>query len=74
MQDLPSTSLAEHLRTLGGEAFSAFEEQGIPTRRLEAWKGTNLAPLEAMDFARIGPRSDFSFAETEFQCGIWISV
>ena len=64
MQDLPSASLAEHLRTLGGEAFSAFEEQGIPTRRLEAWKGTNLAALEAMDFARIGPGSNFSFEES----------
>ncbi len=37
------------------EAFARFEEQGIPSRRLEAWRGTNLAPLEAMDFGRVGP-------------------
>ncbi|HEB90588.1 MAG TPA: Fe-S cluster assembly protein SufD [Deltaproteobacteria bacterium] len=37
------------------EAFARFEEQGIPSRRLEAWRGTSLARLEAMDFGRVGP-------------------
>lgn len=44
---------AEWLGPLRSEAKAAFEEQGIPTRRLEAWKGTNLASLEKMQFARV---------------------
>ncbi len=56
--DLPAPRLAERLDVLGSEAFAAFKEQGIPTRRLEAWKGTNLARLEAMDFARVGRGAD----------------
>ena len=52
---IPAPSLATRLDSLAREGFAAFEEQGIPTRRLEQWKGTNLAPLEAMDFTRVGP-------------------
>lgn len=37
------------------EALAAFLEAGLPTRRLEAWKSTNLAPLAALEFARIAP-------------------
>ncbi|MFO0689353.1 MAG: Fe-S cluster assembly protein SufD [Myxococcota bacterium] len=37
------------------EALEAFLATGLPTRRLEAWKSTNLAPLAALDFARIAP-------------------
>lgn len=37
------------------EARLAFAEAGLPTRRLEAWKSTNLAPLAALEFARIAP-------------------
>lgn len=37
------------------EALAAFLAAGLPTRRLEAWKSTNLAPLAALDFARIAP-------------------
>ncbi len=37
------------------EARLAFNEAGLPTRRLEAWKSTNLAPLAALEFARIAP-------------------
>ncbi|MBY0399892.1 Fe-S cluster assembly protein SufD [Myxococcota bacterium] len=37
------------------DALAAFREAGLPTRRLEAWKSTNLAPLAALDFARIAP-------------------
>ncbi|MFK7896919.1 MAG: Fe-S cluster assembly protein SufD [Myxococcota bacterium] len=40
----------EWLSTLRNEAMAQFEEQGIPTRRLEDWKGTNLSPLENMSF------------------------
>ncbi len=54
---LPSSRLAERLEALASMGFAAFEEQGFPTRRLEEWKGTNLARLEAMDFSRIGPGS-----------------
>ncbi len=51
---IPAPSLARRLDVLALDGFAAFEEQGIPTRRLEQWKGTNLAPLEAMDFTRVG--------------------
>jgi Fe-S cluster assembly protein SufD len=40
------------------QALAAFAEQGIPTRRLEAWKGTSLAALEAMTFGRAGSDQD----------------
>lgn len=43
------------LETLRDTARVTFEEHGIPTRRLETWKGTSLAALEAMRFARVGP-------------------
>lgn len=39
-------------------AWAAFCEQGLPTRRLEAWKGTSLAPLAKLAFARVGPPSE----------------
>jgi len=43
------------LDDLRNGALAAFREQGVPTRRLEAWKGTSFAPLEAMRFTRLGP-------------------
>lgn len=58
-QDLPAPRLAPRLEKLASDAFAAFQDQGIPTRRLESWKGTNLARLEAMEFARIGPGKAF---------------
>jgi len=45
---------ADWITRLRNDAFAAFEEQGFPTRRLEAWKGTNLAQLEAISFERVG--------------------
>jgi Fe-S cluster assembly protein SufD len=45
----------EWLQTQREEARRAFLEAGLPTRRLEAWKSTNLAPLAALEFARIAP-------------------
>ncbi|MBW2498422.1 MAG: Fe-S cluster assembly protein SufD [Deltaproteobacteria bacterium] len=47
----------EWLSNLRERAWASFQEQGIPTRRLEAWKSTSLVPLEAMEFARVGPAS-----------------
>jgi Fe-S cluster assembly protein SufD len=43
------------VESLREEAFANFLEQGVPTRRLENWKGTNFAPLDVMQFARVGP-------------------
>lgn len=48
--------------SLREEALASFLEQGLPTRRLEEWKGTNFAPLGAMDFTRVGP--DHSSGDT----------
>lgn len=45
----------EWLQTRREDAWRAFLEAGLPTRRLEAWKSTNLAPLAALEFARIAP-------------------
>ncbi|MCP4905032.1 MAG: Fe-S cluster assembly protein SufD [bacterium] len=56
--DLPSPRLGERLDALAAEGFAAFEAQGIPTRALEDWRGTNLTAVEAMDFTRIGPGRD----------------
>lgn len=48
-------SAAAWIDDLRSGALAAFREQGVPTRRLEAWKGTSFAPLEAMRFTRLGP-------------------
>jgi Fe-S cluster assembly protein SufD len=48
-------SEAAWIDDLRSGALAAFREQGVPTRRLEAWKGTSFAPLEAMRFSRLGP-------------------
>ncbi len=45
----------EWLQSQREDARRAFLEAGLPTRRLEAWKSTNLAPLAALEFARIAP-------------------
>jgi Fe-S cluster assembly protein SufD len=45
---------ADWIGRLRDEAMTSFEEQGFPTRRLEDWKSTNLAPLEAISFERVG--------------------
>lgn len=39
------------------EAFACFEEQDIPTRQLEEWKGTNFSRLSTMQFTRVGRNS-----------------
>ena len=59
---IAAPALAEHLDRLHREGLAAFEAQGIPTRRLERWKGTSLAALESMDFVRVG--GDVSDPET----------
>ncbi len=68
---LPSESADgnEWIAALRREALSKWTESGVPTRRLEDWKGTNLAPLAAMEFGRVGPGSsgiDFSEVGPEF--------
>jgi len=60
---IPAPALARRLEALAQDGFAAFEEQGIPTRRLEQWKGTNLARLEAMSFTRVGPTSTTTTTE-----------
>ena len=50
-----AASTAAWIDDLRSDALAAFREQGVPTRRLEAWKGTSFAPLEAMRFTRLGP-------------------
>lgn len=39
------------LSALRRESFDRFREQGFPSRRLEAWKYTNVSRIAAMDFA-----------------------
>jgi len=46
---------SDRLASLRREALAQFEEQGLPTRRLENWKGTSLVPLERLHFERVGP-------------------
>jgi Fe-S cluster assembly protein SufD len=43
------------LGALRRDALAAFESQGLPTRRLEAWKGTDYSALGELDFVRVGP-------------------
>lgn len=52
--DLPAEALAAHLDALNRDGLATFDELGIPTRKQERWKGTSLAPLEAMTFERVG--------------------
>jgi len=51
---LRPTGATGWVESLRDEALANFIEQGIPTRRLEEWKGTNFAPLGVMDFTRVG--------------------
>ena len=53
-EPLPHTE-AGWIDSLRRDALACFEEQGVPTRRLEEWKGTNFAPLSSMQFTRVGP-------------------
>ncbi|MEZ4289546.1 MAG: Fe-S cluster assembly protein SufD [Myxococcota bacterium] len=46
------------IERLREEAAVVAREQGLPSRRLEAWKGTSLAKLEALDFVRVGPGAE----------------
>jgi Fe-S cluster assembly protein SufD len=47
-------ALSARLETLQREGFAAFIERGLPTRRDERWKGTNVAALERLEIARVG--------------------
>jgi len=44
----------DRVARLRREAWACFDEAGLPTRRLEAWKGTSLARLEAMELSGPG--------------------
>jgi Fe-S cluster assembly protein SufD len=44
----------EWLRTARSAAFARFLERGFPTTRDEEWKFTNVAPIAAVDFRRVG--------------------
>lgn len=47
---LDSSSEPESVRDLRAHAAARFNELGLPTPRLEAWKYTNLAPVAKADF------------------------
>ncbi len=49
------SALAARLETLQREGLAAFHERGLPTRRDERWKGTNVAAMERLQIERIGP-------------------
>jgi len=49
------TSNVGWVESLRDDALAIFLESGLPTRKLEDWKGTNFAPLGAMQFTRVGP-------------------
>jgi Fe-S cluster assembly protein SufD len=42
---------------LRDRAFATFEEQGVPTRSLENWKGTNFSALDALSIERLAGAS-----------------
>ena len=62
---LPSVEVASRLEAMHAEGLSAFDDAGIPSRRQERWKGTNLAALEAMTFGRIGAAAEASASLTQ---------
>ncbi|HIF94767.1 MAG: Fe-S cluster assembly protein SufD [Myxococcales bacterium] len=49
-----SDSGASRIEALRRDGLASFKEQGLPTNRVENWKGTRLAPLAAMEFTRVG--------------------
>ena len=51
---VPSPSLAARLESMHHDGLATLDEQGLPTRRDERWKGTKVATLEALSFDRIG--------------------
>jgi Fe-S cluster assembly protein SufD len=48
------------LAHLQQQAFASFLQQGLPTRRMEEWKYTNVAPLAKHDFTRAPQCTDIS--------------
>jgi Fe-S cluster assembly protein SufD len=49
---------ARWIETLRRDGLASFKEQGVPTSRMENWKGTRLTSLVAMKFTRIGRSQD----------------
>jgi Fe-S cluster assembly protein SufD len=64
-----SSPLTARLQQLAQDGRTAFDEQGLPTRRSERWKGTSLAALERLDLARIGPASAESTVDLQGRTG-----
>ena len=68
-----SSPLTARLQQLAQDGQTAFDEQGLPTRRSERWKGTSLAALERLDLARIGPASAESTVDLQGRTGLGIA-
>ncbi len=60
--ETPSATLSTRLVTLRNEGLAAFDEQGLPNRRDERWKGTNTAKLADLPLDCVGPGVDFEEA------------
>ncbi len=56
--DVPSGPLATRLEALRADGFAGFEAQGLPTRRDERWKGTNVSKIADLAFERVGVSDD----------------
>ena len=56
--DVPSGPLAIRLEAMRANGFAAFEAQGLPTRRDERWKGTNVSKIADLAFERAGASDD----------------
>jgi len=56
--DVPSGPLATRLEAMRADGFAAFEAQGLPTRRDERWKGTNVSKIADLAFERVGASDD----------------
>ena len=65
-EGVPATGLANRLEALHAEGIQSFDAHGLPTRRDERWKGTNLAALEA-DGKKLALELDGKRVSTRFQ-------
>ncbi len=54
VEAVPAPSLATRLESMHRAGIAAFDEQGLPSRRDERWKGTKVGVLEALRFDRVG--------------------
>ena len=54
LASVPAPTLAARLEAMHREGLAAFDEQGLPTRRDERWKGTRVSTLADLSFERLG--------------------